>query len=73
MFAGAFLVPLLEDLSKEEIRRTWTENNRPWPEIEADKSDFERIAQELQESEEARDQAAKYLQKREAELISKLT
>ena len=36
-------------------------------------SEFEKMAQELHEAEETRDQAITYLQQREAELTSKLT
>ena len=39
----------------------------------SDLSDFESMTQELHEAEETRDQAIKHLQKREAELTSKLT
>jgi prophage endopeptidase len=39
----------------------------------ADLGEFEKMAQELHEAEEARDQAITYLQQREAELKSQLT
>ena len=39
----------------------------------SDLSEFEKMAQELHEAEETRDQAITYLQQREAELTSKLT
>ena len=39
----------------------------------SDLSEFEKLAQELHEAEEIRDQAITYLQQREAELTSKLT
>ena len=39
----------------------------------SDLSEFEKMAQELHEAEETRDQAITYFQQREAELTSKLT
>ena len=39
----------------------------------SDLSEFEKMAQELHEAEETRDQAINYLRKREAELTKKLT
>lgn len=39
----------------------------------SDLSEFEKMAQELHEAEETRDQAINYLRKREAELTNKLT